>query len=161
MGQIFIHSFKAAGRYRNPAGTDKLQDTVKRPQLVIQRGDVFARPCHFHNGKDRIHLYDMCPETADYTRHIGSGLDFRCGNFVQSHFHFENFVIRKIVGLDDIQFLLYLLHDLFNHIGSRPTGNRVFMDTLNGGSRHIQALYVQLAAGKYCRYLIQYSCYVL
>ena len=59
------------------------------------------------------------------------------------------------MGLNDIHLLFNLFDYLLHNVMRRPAGNGVFMYPLDGRSRHIQALNVNLQTGKHSCNLVQ------
>ena len=69
-------------------------------------------------------------------------------------------IFRKVVRLNYINLLFYLLHHFFNRIFISPSGNGILMHPLDGRSRYIQTLDIYLPTGKNSRNLIQQSGYI-
>ena len=57
--------------------------------------------------------------------------------------------------LQNIYFLLNLLHHLFYHILSSPDSNSIFMHSLDGRRRNIKTFDIDLATSKHSRNLVQ------
>ena len=68
-----------------------------------------------------------------------------------------NLIFRKVVRLDNVNFLLYLLHHLLYRILISPGRNCIFMYAFNRRRGYIQAFNIYLPTGKYSRHLIQQS----
>ena len=74
---------------------------------------------------------------------------------------YKELVISIIIGLDDIDFLFYLLGNLDNLVEIAPGGNRVLVNTLDAGRRHVQTLDIHLSACEHSGNLIQDTRHVL
>ena len=70
-------------------------------------------------------------------------------------------IIREVVCLQHIYLLGDLLGYFLNGVFIRPCGNGVLMYALDGRSRNIQTLDIDLATGKHCGYLVQQTGEVL
>ena len=80
-GKEFVNTFHTTFGYRNPTGTDILQDATSFLQLLIQGDDLFRQTRFFHNRIDRINFYYPRIVTADNLRDIRIRLQFGCRYF--------------------------------------------------------------------------------
>lgn len=158
---VGVEAFDAGLGDCDAACTDELQDATEGVELGEELYHIPRDACVLDDGVCGVHFDDAGVVAADYARNVLIGEYHRCGKLQQGGLEDEYLVVDEAVGLQDVDLLLDLLGQHLGHFLLAVAGDGVFVHAWSGRSAYVQALDVDLSAGKDGGYLVEDTCEVL
>ena len=138
-----------------------LQHAVEGIELGAQGDDLVRHARLLHHGIYSVGLHDTGAVAADGLRDERIAQQLGSGDLEQCHLLHEYLIVEEVVGLHHVDLFLYLLGHLDDGVLVAPCGDGVSVYALDGRSRCIEALDIELATGKHGSNLIEQTGNVL